>query len=305
MDWNWFFSSLAQSTAAIVGLFGAFIITKILSNQSGFDARRRQIRGLRSKSESLLDEANDLAVAWYNSKICEWRADRINDSLDENGDLPVEHFAETLNFSIYQPKDETLSFIEATISSHRRRKEKETAARREWARSSLSGFFAAPMEMKIPNITPHLEIESVKAERARIDAVARKCKQHIRVVRDLRDAIADNPEHSTQITYTLILVLLLFYIGVIYPLSFTPTAVDTPLKVSLAAVPSALLSFKGALLTLVSAAFSIAIAMFFYMNIRMKYSKAELESLDRYSTLSSYSPYFQVAEENRAAGDES
>jgi len=36
-DWNWFFSSLSQSSAAIVGIFGAFIITKILSNNSNFD----------------------------------------------------------------------------------------------------------------------------------------------------------------------------------------------------------------------------------------------------------------------------
>ncbi|MCH7733340.1 MAG: hypothetical protein IIB44_12675 [Candidatus Marinimicrobia bacterium] len=33
-DWNWFFSALAQSAAAIVGIFAAFIITKIVNNQS-------------------------------------------------------------------------------------------------------------------------------------------------------------------------------------------------------------------------------------------------------------------------------
>ena len=305
MDWNWFFSSLAQSTAAIVGLFGAFIITKILSNQSRFDARQRQIRDVCSRSENLVDEANDLAIGWYNAKICEWRADVINDRLDENEDLTVEHFAQTLNFSIYQPEAETISFIESAISSHRKRKEKEAAALRERARNSPTGFFAAPMEMKIPKITSPFEIQSVNAEQTRIDAVARKCKQHIRVARDLQDAIAANPEHSTQITYTLILVLLLFYVGVIYPLSFPPTKVDAPLEISFAAVPAALLSFKGALLALVSATFSIAIGMFFYMNVRMKYSKTELESLEHYSTLSSYSPYFQVAEENRTADAES
>jgi hypothetical protein len=35
-DWNWFFSSVAQFAAAIVGIFGAFIVTKTLANQSAF-----------------------------------------------------------------------------------------------------------------------------------------------------------------------------------------------------------------------------------------------------------------------------
>ena len=33
MDYNWFLSATAQSTAAIVGIFSAFIITKIINNQ--------------------------------------------------------------------------------------------------------------------------------------------------------------------------------------------------------------------------------------------------------------------------------
>ena len=44
MDWNWFFSSLAQATAAVAGIFAAFIITKIINLQSEFkrkDARMK------------------------------------------------------------------------------------------------------------------------------------------------------------------------------------------------------------------------------------------------------------------------
>jgi len=34
MDWNWYFAALSQSAAAIGGIFGAFIITKVLTNQT-------------------------------------------------------------------------------------------------------------------------------------------------------------------------------------------------------------------------------------------------------------------------------
>lgn len=36
-DWNWFFTSISQSAAAIVGLLGGFIINKILSRETEFE----------------------------------------------------------------------------------------------------------------------------------------------------------------------------------------------------------------------------------------------------------------------------
>jgi len=44
VDWNWFFSALAQSTAAIVGLIGAFVFTKIVNNQAAFAVKRNKSR---------------------------------------------------------------------------------------------------------------------------------------------------------------------------------------------------------------------------------------------------------------------
>jgi cytosine/uracil/thiamine/allantoin permease len=53
MDWNWFFSSLAQSVAALVGIFAAFVITKIINNQSDFARKATRIREIISTSEKL------------------------------------------------------------------------------------------------------------------------------------------------------------------------------------------------------------------------------------------------------------
>lgn len=305
MDWNWFFSSLAQSTAAIVGIFGAFIITKILSNQAVFDSKKKLVRELTSKSKNLQDEANDLSIDWYNKKIAEWRVERLNAALDKRSDLAPEDLYEELNFSIYQSKEDSISIIESAMDAHRLRKEAKAAAMRERARQMMERFYVEPQELTIPNITPHFEIESVKAERAKIDAVARNCKQHIRVVRDAFDSIVDNPEHSPQITYTLLLVLVLFYLGVIYPLSFTPAKVDTPISVSISSFLDIAFSIKGLLLTLVSVVFTIVIGMFFLMNIRMRYSTTELEKLKSYSTLGFYSPHFEIAETNKKSDRES
>ncbi len=65
LDWNWYFSSLAQSTAAVVGIFGAFIITKILSNQSEYSQKKSQLKTLLIRSQRLTDDAEALAFSWY------------------------------------------------------------------------------------------------------------------------------------------------------------------------------------------------------------------------------------------------
>ncbi len=36
MDWNYFFSAFAQCGAAIIGIFGAFIVTKIVAEEKGY-----------------------------------------------------------------------------------------------------------------------------------------------------------------------------------------------------------------------------------------------------------------------------
>lgn len=64
MDWNWFFSSLAQSSAAIVGIFGAFIITKVLSNQVSFQEKTARGKTLVADASRLQHRAKNLPFNW-------------------------------------------------------------------------------------------------------------------------------------------------------------------------------------------------------------------------------------------------
>lgn len=58
MDWNWFLSSFAQSTAAIVGLFGAFVITKIINNEKEYKTHSAKSQYLLNQSVLLKNESN-------------------------------------------------------------------------------------------------------------------------------------------------------------------------------------------------------------------------------------------------------
>lgn len=55
VDWNWFFSALAQSFAAIVGLIGAFLATKILNSETSFKKRQALAEASKRKTLNLED----------------------------------------------------------------------------------------------------------------------------------------------------------------------------------------------------------------------------------------------------------
>jgi len=308
MDWNWFFSSLSQSAAAIVGIFGAFIITKILSNQTVFSEKTNRMRELLVLAQRIVDDASDLSIDWYNKRIAEREIDRLNDLLEKHSDETPEQLYCRLKFSIFIEKHVALQIIGNVIESRNRRIEKEQEARRKRLeeQSRRGGAFSAFAEIASPvfdtrgPLNMHLA-PALEKERDAIDLVVRNARHHIRLVRDFLDTVRGNPESSPQITYALALITALFYVGVIYPLSFMPTKMDTPPVLSLGAFVDIAFSLRGALLIAVSAIFTGILAMFFAMNVRMKYQRQETEKLVEFSSLGAYSKFFQVMDNNENA----
>ncbi|MFC1539037.1 hypothetical protein ACFL6H_06420 [Candidatus Latescibacterota bacterium] len=56
MDWNWFFSAVAQSSAAIVGIFGAYILTNIINNKKEYNENIYKITDLSKRSHFIKSE---------------------------------------------------------------------------------------------------------------------------------------------------------------------------------------------------------------------------------------------------------
>lgn len=323
MDWNWFFSSISQSAAAIVGIFGAFIITKILSNQTAYDQKNARLKELIAESNKIKDDASDLYFGWYNTQTSKRALDRAADII-ENGTLEsAESIYDEVNFSPFIPRSEEIKKIDDLISKHKEllRKEEEEKKQRleaEAARKKIleegklpKGFgdlmqaanLALSTNMKsgvlprnslLPNIS-----DKLTEERDSIERVSRSAKHQIRVISDFIETVEGNPESSPQISYSLILVTALFYFGVIYPLSFMPQPINANIELSISAFIPLLLSLKGFLLLIVSMIFTSALAMFFIANMRMKYPEEQIGRLKEYRSISAYSPYFGIRESNQ------
>lgn len=300
MDWNWYFSSLAQSAAAIVGIFGAFIVSKILSNDSVFRQKTILAKELVVGAKKVLDDANDLYFSWFIKHTNEGAFDDAKELID-NDIYDAEQIYDECSFSVYSKREEIVAQICKMVDdrlSQVKKKEEELQCKLK-AQPGLA--IIEPVHRPLPKmLNPNL-LNELNKERDSIDRVIRDARHQIRLITNHLDNVQGNPESSLQISYTLILIVLLFFSGVIYPLSFLPLPVDAHIELSLASFFPLLFSLKGALLATISAIFSTVVAIFFYMNLKMKYPNNVVESLQHFADISSYSEYFHIMELNTKA----
>lgn len=271
-DWNWFFSSLAQSAAAIVGIFGAFIVTKILANQSAYAEKSRRMHELITLGEKLVDVTSRLDFDWYHKHDSASEIEDLKKLLEKDLTEEPESLYEKLRFSPYIAQIDAIQIISRVKSA----------------------FVMPTMSDLLGRLSTgaHLPHPQLAKEREEIDAMYTEAKHHVRVVSDFHASVVSHPESSALITASLISILTLFFAGVIYPLSFMPLPTDWKPSLSFSKIPNFIFSLRGALLTVVSILFSTMLAMFFILNIRMRYPQALLEQLKQYKHLSTYSKYF-------------
>lgn len=197
MDWNWFFSAVAQSTAALISIFSAFIISKIINNQKDF-----------SKN-------NKLFIDYENKSI------RLQDSGDYN---------------------------------------------------------------KIPH---HNEImrNTISIEKKNLDS---EINFHINNIKNFIDIVSSNPESSKLISFSIIAVFLLFWVGVFYPLCFLPYCDNISLR-SIFRFSDLIYSSRSFILLIIALIFSIVLIVFFIINMTLKYDKKRINNLKKYTNNAFYS----------------
>lgn len=115
MDFNCFYSSLAQSTAAFVGLLGAFIITKIVNNEQNFSKNKENIAQEVIYFNSLKRKLLDRKFSWYNKSQREDVLNAIREDFYNDEELITKDTKEIIrsyNFSPFDNLDEIITEIE-------------------------------------------------------------------------------------------------------------------------------------------------------------------------------------------------
>jgi hypothetical protein len=325
LDWNWFFSSLSQSAAAIVGIFGAFIITKIFSNQTLFLDKKSKLRDLLIQAQRISDNANSFNVEWYSDNLNRPAYRSFPDFLlekfprGESVDLITEEllnsFIKERTFSRYSEVEEIKKKLRATAEEMfneniKRRLADETIwkAQAESEKNPLGGLYGLGGAFNriarvapIPTRSPLVALNDIPWDimRARNDEFVknyREAKHHARLASEFLSSIVNNPESPSQISWALALVLFIFFIGVIYPLSFMPAAGAPNLGYSLSLIFQSVASFKGFLLAVISIAFTVIVALFFNTHVRMKYREDDVRKVESLTNVENYCSYFKFLE---------
>jgi len=294
MDWNIFFSTASQTSGAIVGIFAAFLITKIVANQTEFNKLSEKLSDFIIKSKALEHESTIRYFSWYNERIAEREIDKIDSLHNKNNEiLDASEYYEKLNFSPFQSKSDIYSLIEGKITELEAiKKAEEERVRSELDRSAAS--IQKPTHFQNPS---HLGNETTE-ERELIDNLMVRVTQQCNANRELLCSLKRESESSTLITISIIAVILLFFAGVIYPLSFLPLKIDHEIVLSLGAFWDTLLSLKGALLSIISLIFISLLGVFLGVNVKLKHEPEKLIELKKYCDLPAYSEYFRNYEEN-------
>lgn len=305
MDWNWFFSSLAQSSAAIVGILGAFLITKILNNQAAFLQKKSKCQEIIIDCQKVVDEANDRYFHWYNKHTNEREFDKLKNLLDSREEyLSPQEYYEKLSFSIFSSHQEVKDRIEREIDMHKKAKEKEWNDMSERAKAyqeNNPGYvYVEAIHPKIDFPRNYSTIQSQLTEEFDlISSCLRNAKYQMRIASDMFKDIEQNPESSKLVNSILLFICFLFFFGVIYPLSFLPVKIgDINLTYDIDVILFYIFSIKGFFLSILSLIFIIALIALFRLNKSLRYSMNLITDLNKFKELSSYSEYFSIMEEN-------
>jgi hypothetical protein len=295
MDWNWFYSAAAQSAAAIVGIFGAFIFTKIINNQTQFNQRRERLANLLQDARRLKDEAGNRYFAWYNRLTNEDGLNNLRKDLKKEEQLqtPEEYFLGS-SFSRYQPIEPILSDIERLV-------EDEKARRKRSHRNDLLSHLDPLRNLNIEG-NPILDhsiltrrIDRIETERNNIDKISVAVRAHASKIRDFLAESNQHPESSPFITISVMFSLALFYVGVIYPLFRLPALINieaglrshTDLTIRLFILVSMAFLFTGIML------------LFLFLNLKMKMRGFDIVELAQFSRESAYSEFLGYDAENQ------
>jgi uncharacterized membrane-anchored protein YhcB (DUF1043 family) len=227
-DWNWFFSSVSQSIAAVVGIMAGFITTRLINNQAEFSRRSAKTKELLAECFRLVDEAQRRRFVWYNRWENEAAYRRAENSLGFNIEQNTIDLYQKTVFSPFHPIDDVLVRLQLMIEAQKRNEH-------------VGPRYSDEM---LTNQRAELD-----AERERINELLTTCKHQARAVAQHLAEMDSQPESSPVVTFAIIATLLLFFTGVVYPLSFLPMPSDVAPELSFAAFFEILLSLRGAILT--------------------------------------------------------
>ena len=289
MDWNWFFSSLAQATAAVTGIFAAFIITKIINLQSEFKRKEAKMKELLVLSENHRDALKDRRWKWYCGVKMDIALTKLDALLESSEIIEPDEALQKIKFPAYIAQEEVVKAIRERIDAY-------------YAAKVPADEEVYTQLVETENDPPPAAAENrdeMRVEKEQIKAAIRKTRRHIRQTRLHLSEIGGERDEARLVQNSIIVAGLLFIFGVALPLSFLRVSNGENDMLDLTGWLMSLLSIKGVLLLVVTAIFLYILMIFWRVSRRLEFSSEDIAVLRNATTLTTYSPYLAVKAENK------
>lgn len=294
MDWNWFFSSLAQCGAALIGIIAAFIISKLLNESEKADSYQNQLKKLKAQYTEIGKRIDLLDIGIYNRDTI-LSSFALRDFIQNKkyfDDKTTEQKEQELYarmpflYKHQQNRDTLEKFIRICKTEHgmQGQKEKDVFYLKNKVYTDMQPFYNQLSEKN-----NEIQIQKIESESL------------IRSFQILNEEIQDKQDGFNQTKFVLRMLMFGLFFTVIYPLSFLPMAQNETVKLFF--IPNNVLSHiwsnQGWLLLLLFAFVEGIFCYFFRLvnKLKKKYKTMKAEIGDQYLNLWGYSEYFEQKSE--------
>jgi len=294
MDWNIFFSTVSQVTGIIIAFWGAFVVTKLLNNDSDYKKNVSKMQSLFNISHSL--SMRTLAVDYenYNLYMKYIALLKLKNCISNSEIKSIEEYYFKLKFPWYDDRESIFNLLKEILENTDNKNSNVASKEEINLRLEKKLEIYKAYNYSIPSMNEIIN----NVQKTYVEVYENTNKIYF-MIKNLKS----NPESSKIIHWSLIIISILFCVGVIFPLCIIPIKSNSCIKnvydlISQISLMEILFSFKGLILCLIAIPFLFLNFYLLIKNSKLKYKKESIEILESYAKIGDYNKYLENWEKN-------
>ncbi len=302
MDWVWFYSTLSQCSAAIVGFLGAFTISKLITFENDYTITVNEIKILKSKiiSQKKLLKLRSFDALIKKTRELEFEKPEFKAAVKElavKGMCDEKELIDCCSFSKYDNMQELKQAVRAEYESFTKPtktldlKNPEILEAPRGDANKLSDSFTKLRTLQYESTSKTINENEFEHERELIEKEVINTQNLAEEVKRLIGRMLTVPNNRRIIQLIIFIIAVLFLVGVLVPLLRLPYTATYDFIADV-------FSFKGILLCMVSMAFLTLCVVLFARTFPLKISNEDANVLQKYQDVGEYSPYLRNMVEN-------
>ena len=302
MNWDSFFAAFSGSSAALIGVTFAFIVSKLLSNISDSDSLNNETTDLIIERKGILNEISNIAFYWHDKMVIKYgyqikqkyRQGQITDTQNI-----IDKIEKETNRRIYWHEN-SLDYIKSEMAEIDEENKKRQIPTKVIVNGEETTVMITPPDLlgNMPEIPYSPDMwKEVNEEEQKFDNCYQKSEIQIEKFKNVINKINSKIKDFKVIRNIIIAFIPITILTVIYPLHFIPTEADKMPEISFSIANFIFLwfSLRGLMLTILF--ISTVGSMFFFILLCRKNIKLLDETkkiiLENYIDIKKYSILFE------------